>query len=296
MQDEGELALDLGATFSAYTPKIAPLVPLAAAVKSARTAENNFLTSASQQVNAIIDKINTAPNAAAANAFRAQCRSLIRQTHTQWLYDQGKFESTVRSFMNVWYMDATGLAENVSLSPLNQVLSLQANVGLLSEYQDILNGAGLYDALFEDPWFSCQGTESEASLDAQPPDPTSSPDCPDILKAVKLNISLFDAFTLSANCEKLSLKLAAPGLGPFVSISGTRSGEWTVFAGAKGTLPGTPLSEQFGFYVRGNDEAITGGGLKSAPSVSIGPVSYDFPFGFEWDIADAVQCPFGFCQ
>ena len=282
-----------------FTSQNAPLGDLWAAVTAAQTAETDFTVTTSNQLNVLEGQIEAVgiSNAQRA-ALQTQCQTLVKEAHTQWLYDQAHLDSATRSFINVWYRDLTGLAENLSQPLLNQRESLEANVDLISEYQSIINEADGYYVLVGTYWQLCQAPEQTGSPDAQPPNPGNSPACPPTLTAAKLGVDLFDFLSVSFNCEQVDVTVSTgTGLfvkmGPFVQLTVNRSGTFTVFAGVKASLVATSISAKAGFYIQGNDTDFTAAGVKLSASAGVGPVKIDAPVGFQVALIGSAPSPPG---
>ncbi|HEV3420775.1 MAG TPA: tetratricopeptide repeat protein [Candidatus Acidoferrum sp.] len=232
----------------------------------------------------------------ACQAALATGRSLVRQGLTQFLYTQGRFDQSLRAFADPWYHDMTGLLANIEFPLMHQGLSLQAQADDAGLYADLVAGAFNVTNVLGPWWLASQGPPEPASPPNAMPNPGSSLPCPDILKAAKVSLDFFGVLAISFNCEKVDATLAEPGIGLFAQLSVQRKGDWTVFVGAKGSLPGTSLGAKAGFFVKGNDDSFTDAGIKVSQSGSIGPLKFESPFGFEAGIAATIQCLTGGCD
>ncbi len=199
----------------------------------------------------------------------------------------------LRAFADPWYHAITGLAGNLNDSLAHQHQSLQAEVDQLFVYYSFARTAGDGFGPLAFWWEGTQASDAPGGGPAVVPSPGSSVARPDSLKAVKCNIDFFGAFALAVSCEKVDVTVAAPGLGPFAQLSYPRKGDWTVFAGIGGSLPGTGIGAKAGVYLKGNDMGYSDAGMKFSQSVGVGPLKYDSPFGFEAGIAAAKQCFLG---
>ena len=198
LEREDDIILDMGSLSALqFTSQDAPLGDLWSAVTAAQTAETNFTVTTSNQLNVLEGQIEVASTAAQRAALETQCQTLVKEAHTQWLYDQAHLDNATRAFVNVWYRDLSGLAENLSQPLLNQKYSLEANVDLISEYQSIINTADSYAILVGSYWQLCQAPKQTGSPEAQPPNPGNSPACPPTLTAAKLGVDLFDFLSVS---------------------------------------------------------------------------------------------------
>lgn len=232
---------------------------------------------------------------AAFQAATARGRSRVKQALTQFLYTQGRFEQSVRAFADPWYRDMTGLAANLSDPLLHQYVSLESKALLTNVYGDLTQSAFITLNVLDPYWQLSQGLEESASPQSAGPTPGSSFACPDALNVAKVSLDFFGIMNVSFNCEKVEATVSEPGIGLFAQLAVPRRGDWTVFAGAKGSLPGTTLGAKTGFYISGNDNSFTDAGIKFSQSGSIGPLKFESPFGFKAGIADVVACPLGNC-
>lgn len=298
LERENDIILDMGSLSALqFTSQDAPLGDLWSAVTAAQTAETNFTVTTNNQLNVLAGQIEVASTAAQIAALRTQCQTLVKEAHTQWLYDQAHLDNATRAFINVWYRDLSGLAENLSQPLLNQKYSLEANVDLISEYQSIINEADAYAILVGSYWQLCQAPEQTGSPEAEPPNPGNSPPCPAILTFGKISIDLFETLNVSFNCEQVDITVSTGigsfvKLGPFVQLSLNRSGTWTVFSGGQASVANV-LSGQAGFYIQGNDNGFTAAGLKGGSSLSAGPIVIDTPAGFDSVLIGSVPSPPG---
>jgi len=298
LERENDIVEDInGLSGLQFTAQDAPLGDLWSAVTAAQTAETNFTVTTSNQLNVLSGQIAVATSNAQRAALQVQCQTLVKEAHTQWLYDQARLDNATRAFINVWYRDLSGLAENLSQPLLNQRESIEANVDLISQYQLIINEADAYAILVGSYWQSCQGPEQTGSPEAQSPNPGNSPPCPAILTFGKISVDLFETLNVSFNCEQVDITVSTGigsfvKLGPFVQLSLNRSGTWTVFSGAQASAANV-LSGQAGFYIQGNDNAFTAAGVRGGTSLSAGPIVIDTPVGFDAALIGSVSSPPG---
>jgi hypothetical protein len=221
-------------------------------------------------------------------------RNQVRQYLSPFLAQEGAYEQAVRAFADPWYRTLTGLAANLSDPYAHQWRSSQAEADWFLFYYGLVNrGAGIMGSLAT-WWEDAQAPEDMSGPTATEPTLQSSDACSGLLKAAKLQGTLFDAVSVNINCEKVTAELSEPGLGPFLSLDKPRSGDWTVFMGVKGSIPG--FTGKFGVYIRGNDQSFTDAGIKSAASIGSGPLKVQSPFDMELGVADAMKCPLGFCD
>jgi tetratricopeptide (TPR) repeat protein len=222
-----------------------------------------------------------------------QGRVEVRQGLSQALLVQGRFDRSVRAFADPWYHALTGLAANLSDPLSHQYRSLQAQVDALVLYRNLAATGGNTFGHLAFWWEQTEATNEPGGPLAVVPNPGSSLACPDSLKAAKFQVAVLGAIDVSFNCETVEASIAVPGLGPFAELSYPRSGDWTVFMGIAGGVPGTTIGAKIGFGLKGNDGGFTDALLKTSQSVGVGPVQIDSPFGLEMSIAGAMQCPLG---
>jgi tetratricopeptide (TPR) repeat protein len=224
-----------------------------------------------------------------------QGRAQVRQYMSPFFAQEGAYEQAMRAFIDPWYRTLTGLAANLSDPAAHELRVSTAQGDELFQYALVVNrGADIMGSLAT-WWASAQDPED---LSGAPPtdvsDQPGSDPCSGLLKAAKIQESLFDVVNVTINCEKINLEVSEPGLGPFAQLTIPRSGDWTAFMGVKGSLPGT--SAKVGVYLRGNDDSFTDAGIKTSQSFGAGPLKIESPFDMELGIADAMKCPFGFCN
>jgi tetratricopeptide (TPR) repeat protein len=223
-------------------------------------------------------------------------RTQVRQGLSVLLRVQGGFDRSVRAFADPWYRAITGLAANLTDPTRHQYRSLQARIDELFVYADLVANGGFTFGQLASWWEEAQGTDAPGdSLVPVVPDPLESLACPASLKSGKMIVDFPGVFEYSFNCEKLEVALTTPGLGPFAQLTVPRNGDWTVFAGAAGSLPipGVKLGAKIGFFIKGNDQGYTDGGFKTTQSFGAGPLRVDSPFNFEAGIVAAKQCFLG---
>ena len=166
---------------------------------------------------------------------------------------------------------------------------------MLLVYNGLVNRGGVIMGSLATWWEFAQAPEDTSGpSDPGAPGLQSSDPCSGLLKAAKFQGTLFGVIDVSISCEKVSVEISEPGLGPFAQFTVPRSGDWTAFMGVKGSLPGT--TARFGVYIRGDDNSFTDAGIKSTQSLGSGPLKIESPFDMELGVAAAMKCPLGFCQ
>jgi hypothetical protein len=176
----------------------------------------------------------------------------------------------------------SGVDANVTTAAYNQAYRLQLD----SVKQDYLNQIAVEvrnwdtDAVdFDDMFGDCQDTLGPAQ-----PQSTGSVDniskCPQALKRASFSLKL-EIFSISVNCEKVSVSTSAPGLGPFAKVTVNQNGDITIIAGVKAGVSLGPASAgvQAGAYVTIHDGAISDVGIttSAAAGASAGNINLSGP-------------------
>ncbi|HKE84700.1 MAG TPA: hypothetical protein VKB50_13145 [Vicinamibacterales bacterium] len=223
----------------------------------------------------------------------AQGRAQVHEYMSPFLFQVGTYDRAFRAFADPWYRALTGLAANLSDPHAHQERQSQAEADFLLRYSGLVNQGGVIMGQLATWWELAQARDDLSFTPPATLPGLQSPNACSGLKAVTFSGTLFDVISVDIECEKVTIDIAEPGLGPFVHVTAARSGDWTAFMGVKGSLPG--VSERFGFYIRGNDDSFTDAGIKMTQSIGAGPLKINSPFEMELGIAAAMKCPFGFC-
>src|SRR5262249_16897166 len=168
-----------------------------------------------------------------------QGRRQVRHYLSPFWGEVGAYDRAMRAFVDPWYRALTGLAANLSDPNANQERNAQAQGDMLLLYYGLPNrGGGIMGSLAS--WWEFAQAPDDPSGPSDPGAPTlgSSDPCSGLLKAAKFQGTLFDAANVSINCEKVTVEVSEPVLGPFAQLTYPRSGDWTVFFGVKGSALG----------------------------------------------------------
>jgi tetratricopeptide (TPR) repeat protein len=101
-------------------------------------------------------------------------------------------------------------------------------------------------------------------------------DCPSALKRASFKIS-FEVFDITVDCEKISVSTQAPALSPFLRVSLARTGDVTLFVGAKAgaSLGPSAGKVEAGVYVTIHGATFTDAGVTASAKavLTAGPVN-----------------------
>ncbi len=121
----------------------------------------------------------------------------------------------------------------------------------------------------DDSFGDCQDSQGPD----QPP-PAQSVDridrCPQDLQRANFSIS-FEVFRITANCERVSVTVAAPGLGPFGKLTLNRNGDLTIMAGVRAgvSLGAAGAGIKAGAYVTIHSDTISDVGVTATAKATL---------------------------
>jgi tetratricopeptide (TPR) repeat protein len=173
---------------------------------------------------------------------------------------------------------ASGVLANIQNPDMNKFESYvldqdkQSDIGQIT-YLTFAWEAGADRHIIDDS--SCP---DDPGPDQNPPsDPRLSiADCPPAMKKASFSIS-FGIVKISVDCEKISVSVQEPLLGPFTKVSWTRTGDITAIVGVKGGDSLGPASAgiEAGVYVTVHGGQITDAGITATESATVkaGPIN-----------------------
>ncbi len=225
--------------------------------------------------------------------YDAACKAAAAARTNQWHTDMVQWDTAERNFFAAYYQYATGLASNLSISSSYQQALIQArSIGdaIIGSAQGLPNTAWAWADTLNgyDGDGGCLNAATSADNTSAGSDPSSSI-CSAADKALKATLNL-EVLTISVECEKFTVEASTGPVGLFAEASyNTRSGQTTVFAGAKAgaELPsGFGTSSKSGMYVTtGSDGSIVDCGARFGTGASTGSAvslnasdSMDFSF------------------
>jgi tetratricopeptide (TPR) repeat protein len=169
----------------------------------------------------------------------------------------------------------TGLYANIVNPALNKVETLQVDGEKNLILADMTQQVGAWEdsAIGYDDFFCTDTVGPDQPLPAETTDTIDR--CPPILRAASYAIS-YGMLTVSVTCEKLSIKVTAPGVfAPFAKISFSTNGDTTIVLGerAGGSLGSLSASGEAGVYLTVNGGSVTDVGAAVSARVGDGEIS-----------------------
>jgi hypothetical protein len=173
---------------------------------------------------------------------------------------------------------ASGVLANIKNPDMNKFESYALDEGKQSDISVITYMTWSWEAGADRHIIDDSSCPDKEGPDQNPPnDPRLSiVNCPDALKKASFNIS-FGIVKISVNCEKISVTVQEPVLGPFAKVSWKSSGDITAVVGVKEGVSLGPASAgiEAGVYVTVHDGQITDAGVTASESATVkaGPIN-----------------------
>lgn len=245
--------------------------------------------------NDVGDELAVASDTLYGEAFKAECRTILRRYWSRWVPKFHQFETAMRNWMELKYIAATATAAHLADELNHEYVSLQIEQVLDNDLDRLATEAQTNNGWGATWWPVCDAPEPPPTADAEDPETPRSLRCPSTWANGKFQVTILEVMQVKGNCEQIEVELAAGGTSfttPFISLTtDLKNRNYTLYAGVKLRTP-TPIGEMSageGVYIRGDNQGITDVGAKTqiGGQIGYGPFSYGIDDGIEIGVADA---------